>query len=346
MMEPSTGLPARSGRGRHPIRIVTRRTGLSAAALRAWERRYEAVTPDRTEGGQRLYSDEDVRRLTLLRQAVEGGRNIGHVASMSTDELERLVREDVAAGSGGGLRPAEDDDPSLDPDPTESSRGARPILEDAVAAAGRMDPASLESILTRGAMVLTPPVLVDEVLVPLLRRIGILWARGELGPATEHIASVVVRRFLDWLVTAQEGGAAAPMMVVGTPVGQIHEFGALLAGVTAATEGWRVMVLGPDLPGEDIAEAGIRKAAGVVALSALVPGDGDRLVREVRALRNGLPEEVAVMIGGSGATEVAGELASLGVKVFDELASFRKAVRLREGGRWPRGRRGERAVTL
>lgn len=346
-MNSSPEPPSRSGRGRHPIRVVTRRTGLSAAALRAWERRYDAVTPERTPGGQRLYSDEDIHRLTLLRQAVDGGRNIGHVATLVTEELERLVREDAAATGGGAVVPMELAPFEMEaPASSAGSRGAGRFLDEAVAAAGRMDPRELEAVLTRGAMALTPTILVDDVLVPLLRRIGLLWARGEFGPATEHIASVVVRRFLDWLVTTQEGGAAAPMMVVGTPSGQVHEFGALLAGVTAATEGWRVMVLGADLPGEDIAEAGVRKGASVVALSALVPGDQDRLVREVRALRNGLPEEVVVMIGGAGAEEARSVLREAGVLVFEDLTAFRSAVRLGDGGRWVVSRRGTPAGGL
>ena len=61
---------------RHPIRVVAKRTGLTPALLRAWEKGYNVVEPIRTEGGQRLFSDEDVTRLSLLRRAVEEGRNI------------------------------------------------------------------------------------------------------------------------------------------------------------------------------------------------------------------------------------------------------------------------------
>ena len=79
--------------GRHPIRVVARRTGLTPAVLRAWEKRYGVVDPTRTEGGQRLYSDEDVRRLSLLRQAVEEGRSISQVVELTTEELQGLVME-------------------------------------------------------------------------------------------------------------------------------------------------------------------------------------------------------------------------------------------------------------
>jgi len=88
--------------------VVAKRTGLTPAVLRAWEKRYGVVDPSRTEGGQRLYSDDDVVRLSLLHRVVEEGRSIGQVAGMSTDDLEALVREDEAERGGfGGPAPLE-----------------------------------------------------------------------------------------------------------------------------------------------------------------------------------------------------------------------------------------------
>ena len=56
---------------KHPIRVVSERTGLSPDVLRAWEKRYRAVEPPRRDGGsQRLYSDADVERLRLLRRVM------------------------------------------------------------------------------------------------------------------------------------------------------------------------------------------------------------------------------------------------------------------------------------
>ena len=81
----------------HPIRVVARRTGLTPHVIRAWEKRYGAVTPHRTETNRRLYSQEDVERLTLLRRSTLLGRSIGQIAKMSTEELRRLVGEDETA---------------------------------------------------------------------------------------------------------------------------------------------------------------------------------------------------------------------------------------------------------
>src|SRR5690349_5939345 len=76
---------------RFPIRVAARRAGISVAALRAWERRYRAVTPARTEGEQRLYSEVDVERIALLCRLTTAGHAISAIAGAPTDELRRLV---------------------------------------------------------------------------------------------------------------------------------------------------------------------------------------------------------------------------------------------------------------
>ena len=73
----------------YPIRAVSKLTGLTVDTLRAWERRYEAIKPSRAGRG-RVYSEADIRRLNLLRQAVEAGHAIGQVASLSDQRLAQL----------------------------------------------------------------------------------------------------------------------------------------------------------------------------------------------------------------------------------------------------------------
>jgi len=83
---------------RHPIRVVAQRTGLTPATLRAWERRYGAVDPGRSDAGQRLYSDRDLERLTVLRTLTEAGRPISMVAALSAQEATDLMLEDPLTG--------------------------------------------------------------------------------------------------------------------------------------------------------------------------------------------------------------------------------------------------------
>lgn len=78
----------------HPIRVVVRRTGLTSHVIRAWERRYGAVTPHRTDGNRRLYSEADIRRLVLLNRVVQTGRSIGQIAALPEEKLLAYLEED------------------------------------------------------------------------------------------------------------------------------------------------------------------------------------------------------------------------------------------------------------
>ena len=89
-----------NGEARYPVRAVIARTGLTADVLRAWERRHAAVRPLRTPGGQRLYSEEDVARLTLIRRATLAGHSLAEVARLDLPALEALLEEPPPAAGG------------------------------------------------------------------------------------------------------------------------------------------------------------------------------------------------------------------------------------------------------
>lgn len=352
----SSGMIARdSSVPQYPMRVVVRRTGLNPSLLRAWERRYGAVDPGRSDGGQRLYSEDDIRKLSLLREAVDAGHNISQVAELPLQGLRELVLreqgralpERVTQSGDGGLWPGRRSGASPAPalmngGSVESAEGedlpaaagrpdrARGFLDRGLEAVHAMDTRALEAVLNRSAMALAPEELVDDVLLPLLERIGLLWREGEVGPASEHMASGVVRRFLDWLLEALGSHEPGPLMLVGTPAGHRHEFGALLAAVVSAGEGWDVLALGPDLPASEIAEAVRRKGASAVALSALHPVEDPHLPGELRALRRDLTGDVRVLVGGPAALAHREALEAVGVEVLGSLGELRTRLRRRE----------------
>lgn len=305
----------RSDLPRHPIRVVSRRTGLTPAVLRAWEKRYGVVVPARGEGGQRAYSDDDVRRLSLLREAVEEGRAISQVAGLSTEELRVLVREDEAERMGPALA-----------GPVHSSTAAE-ILALAEKAVIGLDPGRLERILIRSAMALPLITVLDAIVVPLLVSVGRSWSEGVYGPGHEHLATVQIRRFLEWLLSTMSPTEDAPVMVTSTFAGERHELGALLSAVTGAGEGWRALLLGPDLPGEEIASTAGRLEAEVVGLSAVDPGRALALPGEVAGLRRRLPPGVLLVLGGPVAVMQREKLEAQGVEVLGTLDQLRKRLR-------------------
>lgn len=298
----------RRGQPRHPIGVVESRTGVSSHTLRAWEKRYGAVRPERSEGGHRLYSDAEIRRLRLLHRLTEQGHRIGQLAELGTSELESLLKRDRDD------RRSRDDGAGRDV-PAE-------LLDELYGAVRDFDGRRLDSTFRRAALQLDVHRLVNDVVAPMLRRIGEEWARGNLSPAEEHLASGVVVRTLGWVMNNFDAGPEAPGVVTATPSGQRHNLGAMLAAATAAAAGWRVTYLGGELPAEEIMRAARETGARAVALSLVYPPEDPETEEAIRALVERLPPETALLAGGGAATSYAPILEQRGAALladFDDL---------------------------
>lgn len=298
----------------HPMRIVTRRTGLSHHVIRVWERRYAAVTPKRTETNRRMYTDDDIERLNLLRRAIQAGRSIGDIANQSTDSLRELILADEKLGAGT--------------DESTFGGGKSPdyMLETCMAKVKQLDSESFEKALLHASIVLSQPVLLQKVIAPLIQQIGDAWRDGEIRIVHEHLATAVIRTFLGNMGTSFETDETAPEIIVATPSRQLHELGALLAAITAASEGWRVNYLGPNLPVEELAEATRTNEAKAIALSIVYPGDDARLFEELNRLKQLLDKKVLILAGGRVARNYAKVITSLGGKIVSDMPSFRKEL--------------------
>ena len=294
----------------HPMRLVTARTGLTPDLLRAWERRYGAVTPVRSSGGQRLYSDLDVERLSVLARAVEGGHAIRQIANLPLAELQGIVAKDERA-------------PEPAPDSRIAAESSQSIQAEALAAVHRFDPAALESTLRGAVLRLGMDAVLDGVIGPLLLTIGTQWHAGLLSPAHEHLATDCVRRTLIWMMEKGAPHPTAPSFVVGTLAGQTHELGAMLAAVAAASHGWRVVYLGPNLPATEIALAANHAHAAAVALSLVHPADDPAVDVALRALRAALPKGTAILAGGTAAASYAKALDEVGAVRFTSIRELR-----------------------
>jgi len=301
-------------RPRHPIQVVVRRTGLSSDVLRAWERRYGAVKPQRSDSQRRLYSDADVERLILLRRGTLAGRSIGQLSDLSNAELKLLVADDLESMAAAT--------------PTQAADGVEPstVLENAATAVRDLDAGQLHSVISGASLVVAPPVLVERVLVPLMRSIGEQWLAGTLGIAHEHLASAVVRTVLSDLAKPRQLSPGAPAIVVGTPARQIHELGALVVAATAAADGWRVVYVGADIPAADMAAAAEQAGAKAVALSITYPPDDDNMAGELAELRRLLPREVPVLAGGLSALSYTQPLAAIGALLVGDLQALRSVL--------------------
>ena len=296
------------------MKIASRRTGLSPHLIRIWERRYRAISPARTPTNRRLFSESDLKRLRLLRLAVDAGHSIGQIANLE----ERALRDLLARSTE---RPS-DDQRSPFPADREVARVQTVDLDSLISAVKRFDSKALEKGLSAAALSLTRPKLLDEVVAPLMARIGDLWAEGTLRIAHEHMATAVVRNFFASLGRAYEIPPHAPAIVIATPLGQIHEVGALIAEAAALTVGWRTVYLGANLPAEEIAAAVIANNASALGLSLVYPPDDPRVHDEIKKIARYLSGQAEIIIGGRSARFYGDLFAEIGAHRVDGIDDF------------------------
>lgn len=252
------------------IKDVCEQTGIRPVTLRAWERRYKILTPRRTGGNYRLYSDRDVGVLRWLKQKVDGGLAIS--AAVADLRETRRSRAGLEIGS-----PPPAPTPAGDKPPAALSRRLYTALvaHDQLAAARLLSASQAEHDIAAICL---------HVITPCLVEIGEGWHAGRIKIATEHFASQFIRGWLTALLQAYPFRPGKPRVLVGCAPGEFHEIGALMFALLARREGYRVEYLGPDVPVDDLVGYARAEHPALVCLSAGSPRSARELKRVDAAL--------------------------------------------------------------
>jgi DNA-binding transcriptional MerR regulator/methylmalonyl-CoA mutase cobalamin-binding subunit len=284
------------------MKSALRRTGLSADVLRSWETRYRAISPERSKGGHRLYSEEDIERLILLQRLLAMGHRIGQLARLRSDQLRAMLMEEAAAVVG-------ETDAAGDP--------AGPFLQAALRESETCDVRSLDDTLRRAFLSLGLPVFLDQVVTPLLERL-----REDQGVETGRcrVAGAVISALLAEARRLLPAPPDALRVLIATPEPVQDDVGLQMLATIAAVTGWHVTYLGAGVSSTAFAETTIRAGVRVVGIW-LSNGEGHGETR-LRAIREVIPAEVAIILAGPGAAENARELTAEGLSILPSRQLF------------------------
>jgi DNA-binding transcriptional MerR regulator/methanogenic corrinoid protein MtbC1 len=297
----------------YPIRAVATLTGIPEDTLRAWERRYRAVTPQRSGRG-RLYSDREIQRLVLLREAVEQGHSIGQIATVSDDQLRALLRksEDLALEKGPGRGTARKQKSAGDEDTS---------LGGVLAAVGVYDYVRAERELGRlAAATPRPRDLVHQMAFPLMRITGERWHDGKFTIAQEHmITSLLTGLFASMLRLYAPANPRAKVLMA-TPENEHHGFGILAAAMLTAAGGLGAIHLGTNLPTRDIIQAA-RKTEANAILMGLCGAKLETAIPVLQEIQSKVIPRTRLWVGGASAqiSKIAAELGWTVLKDFNVL---------------------------
>lgn len=231
---------------------LSRRTGVSNELLRAWERRYGLLQPARTQGGYRLYSPEDERRVAAMRAHLERG--------LSAAEAARLAIDESTYGA-----------------PAPATPVLRRGVEQLRATLDGLDEAGAHAAFDRLLAELSVETVLREAVLPYLRELGQRWERGEITVGQEHFASGILRGRLLGLARGWGEGTGLHAMLACAP-GEHHELGLIAFGLALRNRSWRITYLGPDTPLDTIGEVAeaLRPNAVVIAATTVSRLHDDR----------------------------------------------------------------------
>lgn len=278
---------------RYRIQAVADLTGIPAATLRAWERRYGVPEPSRTNARYRLYSEQDVA----------------------------LVRR-MASLCGSGVRPAEA--AHLAREQSHPAQVAPPMPGDLVgrltAAVQTMDGEGVRAIVAL-ALENDPARGYDTVVSPALVAVGERWECGEVSVAAEHFGSQIIRHSLATVLRMVTPPSPAPRALLACIDEEQHDLGLLGLALHFASWGYRPVFLGARVPPKALGDAIAVDRPAIVALSVVVEPTED--TRALFAAYGKACAGVPWIVGGPGASALAepvrrrgGHLAPLG---SDEL---------------------------
>ncbi len=266
----------------YSISDVERDTGVPKETLRVWERRYAFPQPARDANGERVYPDEQVQRLRLVKRLLDTGYRPGKVIPLSTEELSELAAKTATRG------PAPDaNDPELRQCLDYLKQHQMPELRQ------RLAQAQLQLGLQR---------FVLELVAPLTTLVGNAWAAGELAVFEEHLFAELLQSVMRNAILAanQQIGQrdARPRILLTTVPQERHGLGLLMAEALFAMEGAHCVSLGVQTPLGDIVQAARLQRADVVALSFSSASTPRATFDNVTELQSRLGADTPVWAGG------------------------------------------------
>jgi DNA-binding transcriptional MerR regulator len=232
------------------IQFVSKITGINAHTIRAWEKRYQAVVPERSEGGKRLYSQDQVDRLNKLHDLTKMGNSISDIANLQDTDLDDLlskyseVRPMANGANTNGQEPAEKIDINL-------------TMQNLLLAlnAYKLDIISHE--LEKVIKGLGPRDFALGIITPLLNEVGTMVENGMINIGQEHSLSAILKFHIGHMLYSHIGrkNNANFTVAIATPEGELHEFGIMVAALLCVHYNVNFFYMGANMPAESLAEA-------------------------------------------------------------------------------------------
>jgi DNA-binding transcriptional MerR regulator len=299
------------------IQVASQLSGVASATIRAWEKRYKAVVPQRGDNKHRLYSEQDIEKLALLFKLTEFGQSIGKIAHLEHDELKRIYSTLMH-------RPYEELQVIS---PHHEKVDIDKILNSFYIAlsAYKLDIISHE--LEKAKMLLGPRDLCLKLLVPLFREIGIKVGHGEITIAQEHTLSAIFTFHMGQMIGLhyQQKNLKDDLLLITTPEGEMHEIGIMASALLCVHYRIKFIFLGANMPARSLAEAANALKPRAILLGVIKGheiSDHKTLEEYLAELSSLLTLKPEIWVGGNLKPYIKNDLERKKISYFSTLDAF------------------------
>ena len=254
-----------ANKGQYSIQLASKISGVGVHTIRAWEKRYQAVTPERNSSGRREYSDKDIERLSLLSELCTLGHSIGKIAGLPTPELKVLLDK---LGKQAENVEARQNDLAQAKTPVNVKESLNSLL---MALQGyKLDIISHE--INKLKLTLNPRQLALDIISPLLQEVGNSVMKGDFSISQEHALSAILKFHIGHTLfrTTAIKSTKPYRALICTPEGDYHEFGILHAALLCTHYNIPYFYLGPNLPVDSLLDAYVSLEANLVIVGSTV----------------------------------------------------------------------------
>lgn len=310
----------------YSIKAVAHMAGITEPTLRAWEKRYDILAPQRTESGHRRYTKRDIYRVIWLKQRLTEGMSISQAALLLQTQPDSALLDVTPAeksgwySSPGAGRTASDYNslPDFHSTQGQSSRVRSPqaLMIQLLEAFLNYDEATANNLLTEAVSFYPPETVCVEIIQNVLLEVGERWARNEITVANEHFASTICRARITAMLEGLPLPQRGPLVLTACGPQEFHELGILITTYCLRRHGWRVIYLGQNIPALDLEKDMRRLKPALVVFSASQSETAHRLA-----------EEVVPVIEKIRETELADLLFAYGGRVFREDVSLHSLLK-------------------
>lgn len=285
----------------YSIKDLERLSGVKAHTIRIWEQRYGVLKPQRTETNIRRYDDTELKLLLNLSQLIRHGGKISKLSRLSGDQLTKEM-EVVSEGA-------------IDPDDFYSIH-----IDKLIIAMVDFSERMFEKVISVTTIKFGFDATMRYVILPFLRKVGLMWQAGEINIAQEHFVTSLIRRKMIVAIDGLLLPERDIRYILFLPDGEFHELGLLFANYYFKSRGIQVLYLGQSVPLVDlISAANVYKPQGLFTFIT-TPNSTTLITSYFECLRNNFPDAKVLVAGPQVSKQMVKPVS--GVSYFTSIDDF------------------------